>query len=68
MQGRVMGSLVSTGYGICRWGGRWGERENTSWEEKALILAGIDERKGRTGFGGERPSAGLVYVYVDVDE
>jgi hypothetical protein len=34
-------------------------------------LGGIDERKGRTGLGereGERPSAGLVSVYVAVDE
>jgi hypothetical protein len=59
MQGRVMGSLVSTGYGICRWGGRWGERENTSWEEKALILGWIDERKGITGLGEwQREKAG----------
>jgi hypothetical protein len=47
----------------------WDER-NISWEE-THDLGGIDERKGRTGLGereGERPSAGLVSVYVAVDE
>lgn len=52
--------------------GALGERERTeTWEEKRLILAGIDERKGITRFGErqrKRPGAGLVYVYVDVDE
>jgi hypothetical protein len=51
-------------------GDGWGERENTTWEEKPLILGWIDERKEITRFGewqGKRPGAGLVYVYVDVD-
>ena len=42
-----------------------GRKEDIRWE---IDLGGIDERKGRTGFGGGKPSAGLVYVYVDVDE
>jgi hypothetical protein len=61
---------VSTGYGTCRWDGGWGERENTTWEEKPLILGWIDERKEIAGFGewqGKRPGAGLVYVDVDVE-
>jgi hypothetical protein len=48
----------------------WGERENSSWEEKRLILGRIDERKEITGLGewqGKRPGAGLVYVDVDVE-
>lgn len=61
-------------YGICRcrWDGDEGRGEKTqTWEEKRLILAGIDERKGITRFGErqrKRPGAGLVYVYVDVNE
>jgi hypothetical protein len=47
-----------------------GEKGRTSWEEKALILGWIDERKEITRLGewqGKRPGAGLVYVDVDVE-
>ena len=52
--------------GGCGWGEgqERGGKENKN-KKTRLILGGIDERKGITGFGREareRPGAGLVYV------